>query len=82
MKNITFDTTNFSEQLGLYDFFNVLLAGTIFVYGCSAVSTKINSLLWNNMSFAKGLGLILMIYIIGIALQELGSFAHLQSLKS
>lgn len=75
MKNITFDTTSFSEQLGIYDFFNVLLAGTIFVYGCSAVSTKITSLLWDNMSFAKGLGLILIIYIIGMALQELGSLA-------
>lgn len=75
MKNITFDTTSFSEQLGIYDFFNVLLSGVIFVCGCGTVSTRVNSLLWDNMSFAKGLGLILMIYIIGMALQELGSLA-------
>lgn len=73
MKNITFDTTSFSEQLGIYDFFNVLLAGTIFVCGCSVVSSDLNSWLWSEMTFQKGLGIVLAIYVIGIILQEIGS---------
>lgn len=73
MRNITFDSTSFSEQLGLYDFFNVVLAGATFVCGLCAVSQEINRYFWDNLSFQKGLGLILLIYIIGMILQEMGS---------
>ncbi len=75
MKNITFDTTSFSEQLGIYDFFNVLLSGVIFVCGCSVVSSSLSSWLWSEMTFQKGLGIVLTIYVIGIILQEIGSIA-------
>lgn len=73
MKNITFDSTSFSEQLGLYDFFNVLIYGVTFVCGICAVNSNIYNYLWSNLSFQKGLGIILLIYITGMLLQELGS---------
>lgn len=73
MNDFTFDTTSFSEQLGLYDFFNVLIYGTTFVSGVSLLNEKLCQFLWNNLSFVKGLGILWLIYIIGILLQELGS---------
>lgn len=73
MKNITFDSTSFSEQLGLYDFFNLILAGATFICGLSLISEEIKNYLWNNLSFQKGLGIILLIYILGMILQEIGS---------
>lgn len=73
MSNITFDSNNFSSQLGIYDFFNVLLSGATFIFGICIINTNINEYLWDNVSFAKGLGIILAIYIIGMVIQELGS---------
>lgn len=73
MKNITFDTTSFSDQLGLYDFFNVLIYGATFVSGVSLLSESLCRFLWNNLTFQKGLGVVLLIYIAGMLLQELGS---------
>lgn len=73
MKNITLDTTSFSEQLGLYDFFNVLIYGATFVSGISLINESICKFLWNDLSFQKGLGVVLLIYITGMLLQELGS---------
>ncbi len=73
MNNISLDTTSFSEQLGIYDFFNVLLSGVIFVCGCSVVSSSVSSWLWSEMTFQKGLDIVLAIYVIGIILQEIGS---------
>lgn len=73
MKNITLDTTSFSEQLGLYDFFNVLIYGATFVCGICVLNLNICNLLWNDLSFLKGLGLVLLIYITGMILQEVGS---------
>lgn len=73
MKNITFDTTSFSEQLGLYDYFNVLIYGATFISGVSLLNEKLCRFLWNDLSFQKGLGIVLLIYITGMLLQELGS---------
>lgn len=73
MKNITLDTTSFSEQLELYDFFNVLICGVTFICGISLLSEKIYHFLWDGISFQKGLGIVLIIYITGMILQELGS---------
>lgn len=73
MKNITLDTASFSEQLGLYDFFNVLIYGATFVSGVSLLNEKLCRFLWDNLSFQKGLGVVLLIYITGMLLQELGS---------
>lgn len=75
MKDITFDTTSLSEQLGLYDFFNVLIYGATFVSGVSLLSEKLCQFLWKDLSFQKGLGVVLLIYIVGMLLQELGSKA-------
>lgn len=73
MKNITFDTTSFSDQLGLYDFFNVLIYGATFVSGASLLSENLCRFLWDDLTFQKGLGIVLLIYITGMLLQELGS---------
>lgn len=73
MNNITLDTTNFSEQLGLYDFFNVIVSGAVFVFGVSVLSGAIYRFFWTDMTLAKGLGIVLFIYIVGVALQEIGS---------
>ncbi len=73
MNNITLNTTSFSEQLGLYDFFNVLIYGTTFICGLCILNSYIKDYLWNNLSFQKGLGIVLLIYITGMILQEIGS---------
>ena len=75
MNNISLDTTSFSEQLGIYDFFNVLLSGTIFVFGLCTISSNVEKFLWNNMTVQKWIGIVLIIYVIGMILQELGSKA-------
>lgn len=74
MKNVTFDSTSFSEQLGLYDFFNVLIYGATFVCGVCVINANVCNFLWDNLSFQKGLAIVLLIYIIGMILQEVGSF--------
>lgn len=73
MDNITLDTTNFSEQLGLYDFFDVIVSGAVLVFGASAISQTIYTLLWQDITVAKGLGIVLLVYISGVVLQEIGS---------
>lgn len=75
MKNITFDATSFSEQLGLYDFFNVLLSGASFLCGCCAISKTINTYVWTDISIQKGIAIVLMIYILGLLLQQAASYA-------
>lgn len=72
MENITLDTTNFSEQLGLYDFFNVVVSGSILIVGISMLVPDISSWLWSDLSIVKGIGIVLFIYIVGNIVQELG----------
>lgn len=74
MNNITFEASSFSEQLGIYDFFNVLISGAIFIFGLSIVNKKIGNYLLGDITVAEGLGLVLLIYIIGLILQEIASF--------
>lgn len=74
MQNVTFDSTGFSEQLGLYDFFNVLIYGATFICGICVINANFNEYLWNNLGIQKGLGIILLIYITGMILQEVGTF--------
>ena len=75
MSSFSFDSTNFSEQLGIYDFFGVLVSGSVFVFGLCAISTEFFHFLWDNITLGKGLGLLIIIYLIGLILQELGSVA-------
>lgn len=75
MKNITFDATSFSEQLGLYDFFNVLLSGASFLCGCCAISQTFNTYIWTDISIQKGIAIVLMVYILGLLLQQAASYA-------
>lgn len=74
MKDISFDTTSFSEQLGLYDFFNVLIYGSTFIFGLSVINKNLCKFLWNDLNFLKGIGIVLLVYITGMLIQELGSF--------
>lgn len=73
MENISIDASSFSEQLGVYDFFNVVLAGATFVGGVCIINRNLCNYIWNEFSLQKGLGLILLIYILGMILQEIGS---------
>lgn len=73
MDKITLNTTTFSDQLGLYDFFNVLIYGITFISGLCVLNENIYNYIWNNMSFQKGLGFVLLVYITGMILQEIGS---------
>ena len=83
MDNITLETTNFSDQLGLYDFFDVIVSGAVFVFGISALSIQVYSFLWENTTVVKGLGIVLLVYISGVVLQEIGSILdrHLFRIK-
>ncbi|WP_440450951.1 hypothetical protein [Ruminococcus intestinalis] len=71
--NTSFESTNLLEHLGIYDFLNVLLAGSIFTFGICIIDSDIKELIWSNITFLKGLEIILLIYIIGLLLQELGA---------
>lgn len=73
MSNITLDTTGFSEQLGLYDFFNVLISGTIFVFGISITNSNVCENLWKEVTIPKSLGIFILIYTVGLILQEFAS---------
>lgn len=73
MENISIDASSFSEQLGIYDFFNVVLAGATFVGGVCIINRNLCNYIWNDFSLQKGLGLILLIYVLGMILQEIGS---------
>lgn len=73
MENISIDATSFSEQLGIYDFFNVVLSGTTFILGICVINQNLCDYIWNNFSIQKGLGLIILIYVLGMILQEIGS---------
>lgn len=73
MDNITLDAANISDQLGIYDFFNVIVSGAVFVFGVCSISECIHIFLWRDTTLAKGLAIVLIVYIAGIILQEIGS---------
>lgn len=75
MSNITIDSSSFSNQLGIYDFFNVFISGFIFIAAISAMNIKVYTLLWTNMTASQMFFIIILSYITGLLLQELGSFA-------
>ena len=41
--NTSFESTNLLEHLGIYDFLNVLLAGSIFTFGICIIDSGINN---------------------------------------
>lgn len=73
MNNISLDVSTFSDQLGLYDFFNVIVSGTAFLLGLCLIDLRIFNFFWINISIPKGIFIILLIYILGFSLQEIGS---------
>lgn len=81
MNSITLGSTNFSKQLGIYDFFNIIIAGAVFIFSLCVVNSSIYSCIWSNMNFVKGLGIVILIYIVGLILQELGSWADEKKFK-
>lgn len=74
MSNITFETSSFSEQLGIYDFFSVIISGAIFLFGLSIVNVKVRQILWRDFGALEWIGVFLLIYIIGLVLQEIASY--------
>lgn len=74
MSNITFETSSFSEQLGIFDFFNVLVTGAVFIFGLGISNNNIGSLLFGDVNLLSGIGIILVVYVSGIVLQEIASF--------
>ena len=75
MNNITLESSTFAEQLGIYDFFNVLVAGTVALFTLCWNFPKIKSVLWRDKDFFEGITILLIIYILGQLLQEMGSLA-------
>lgn len=73
MDNISLDASNFSDQLGIYDFFNILISGAVLVLGICTIHDGIYHALWDNVDIPKGLVIVVLIYIAGLVLQELGS---------
>ncbi len=73
MSDISVDATNFSEQLGTHDFFNVLIAGSAFLLGLCAVNSNINEYITKDIDIPRGFGLVILIYIVGCIIQELAS---------
>ena len=73
MNNITFDARSFSDQLGIYDFFNVLVSGGVFLFGLCAINNNILHSLWGNMTVQKGLGIVFLTYLLGLVLQEVSA---------
>lgn len=75
MSNITLqETSNFSEQLGIYDFFNVIISGAVFIFGLCSINQSLYQFLLNDIDVIKGLGIVLLIYIVGLILQEAAYF--------
>lgn len=74
MNNISINSTKASEQLGLYDFFNVLLSGTVFVLGMCAINKKFFSVFSKDFSFIKSLALFIIIYLTGLIIQEIAAY--------
>ncbi len=81
MSEITLDSTSLSDQLGLYDFFNVFLSGATLVFGLCVLNDKIYGLMWNNISVLTGLYIILLVYATGICIQELATYIDNKFLK-
>lgn len=75
MNKITVDTTKFSDQLGIYDFFNILVSGAVFTFGVCVINSTFCDFVWKDISFAKGVGIIVLFYVLGLVLQEIGSLA-------
>lgn len=73
MNNFSVDTATFSEQLGVYDFFNVIITGTVFIGGISILNSDLGAYLWTELTLSKGIGLSILIYVAGVIIQEIGA---------
>lgn len=73
MNNITFEVSSLSEQLGIYDFFNVLISGAIFVFGLGIINSEVGKFIYEEITVSKGVCIVLIIYIVGLVIQEIAS---------
>lgn len=73
MSNITVETSSFSEQLGVFDFFNVLVSGITFIGGLCIVNLNLTNFLLKDMNVINGVGIIILSYILGLIIQEIAS---------
>ena len=81
MEKISLDTSTFSEQLGIYDFFNVIVSGAIFICGFFCINNKWYEQLFEQITMPKVFVLIVLVYIMGLVLQETGSLIDTYILK-
>ena len=81
MEKISLDTSSFSEQLGIYDFFNVIVSGAIFICGFFCINDNWYEQLFKQITMPKVLVLIVLVYIMGLVLQEIGSLIDTYILK-
>lgn len=84
MNNLTLDAANFSEQLGIYDFFNIIVSDTIFTFGVCFLYKNLAYYLWRNITIARGLALVAIIYLVGLVLQEISALTdkHIMKVQS
>jgi len=77
MSNVTLETSNFGEQLGAYDFFNVLVSGSVFLSSLAGILLCINDNLKTlpDISILEGVIISVAVFFVGLIIQELGSIA-------
>lgn len=73
MSNITLETNSFSEQLGIYDFFNVIVSGFVFTIGVCFININIKNFLLENIDTSKIVGVVVLSYVFGLILQEIAA---------
>lgn len=76
MSNITLETNSFSEQLGIYDFFNVIVSGFIFTMGACFININIKNFLLEDINTSKILGIVVLSYVFGLILQEIAAITE------
>ena len=76
MGNVTLETNSFSEQLGIYDFFNVIVSGFIFTMGVCFININIKYFLLEDINTSKILGIVVLSYVFGLILQEIAAITE------
>ncbi len=81
MDNIGID--NVSENLGLYDFFNVIGTGSIFIIHLFMIFPKLLTWYYIKIShqIVAGIGLIVLAFLVGLIIQEIATFIDDKWLK-
>lgn len=79
MNNISLETSTFGEQLGIYDFFNVIISGAFYIFSLIGILytiyPEIIISIYSNITILGGTVLATIIFFVGLVIQELGSIA-------